>query len=94
MNKEEIIFRVHYDIEPDGNKYFGKCINLDGVYVEGDTEKETRLLLREAVKTHLQTLVINNLPIPKEIISVESSQSNVPMYGTHKTTEAMEVAFV
>ncbi|MCY4305369.1 MAG: type II toxin-antitoxin system HicB family antitoxin [Aestuariivita sp.] len=94
MNKEEIIFRVHYDIRPDRDKYFGKCINLDGVYVEGDTKKETRLLLREAIKVHLQTLVINNLPIPKEIISVESFQSEVPMYSHHKTTEAMEVAVV
>ncbi len=55
-------------VQQDDNKFFGWCPELDGVLVEGDTKEQAKCLLREAILLHLETMLVNNIPIPQTII--------------------------
>ena len=66
-----ILMRISVVVEPDDKKFFGWSPDLDGVLVEGDTIKETKSLLKEAILLHLETMFINNIPIPQTIIVAE-----------------------
>lgn len=94
--KQHILFKFILKIERDKDKYFGRCLNLDGVLVEGETESEARTLLKEAIKVHLETLVINDLPIPREIIVSDNSEKaglSTHSVPDRKGTEELRVAF-
>ena len=66
-----ILMRISVVVERDGKMYFGWSPDLDGVLVEGDTSEETKSLLKEAILLHLETMFINNIPIPQTIIVAE-----------------------
>ena len=69
--KNSISIKVQIVIEPDGDYFFGWSPDLEGVMVEGETEEETKNILREAILVHIENLFINELPLPSQIFVQE-----------------------
>jgi predicted RNase H-like HicB family nuclease len=72
------VFYMEYKIvlEPDleDGGYVVHCPTLPGCYSQGDTRDEALDNIREAIEAYLESLKIDNLPIPRavepEIVSV------------------------
>jgi len=63
-------------IEPDENNTFhGYVPLLKGCHTCGDTIEETKNNLKDAIKCHVQGLLMDNEPIPKENESFELIQT-------------------
>lgn len=63
-------------IEPDENNTFhGYVPLLRGCHTCGDTIEETKKNLKEAIKCHVQSLLMDNEPIPQENESFEIIQT-------------------
>lgn len=68
---KSIVFRTI--IEPDDPKgYHGFVPLLPGLHTMGDTIKEVKKNLREAIKCHIEGLLKDGLPIPQEKEALES----------------------
>lgn len=70
--KEQMVFRVVIDIEPDEDGYHAYCSCMKGLHVWGKTEKEAKALVRDAVLAYIESLVKHHEPIP--LCPVERSQ--------------------
>ena len=89
-----ILMRISVVVEPGDKKFFGRSPDLDGVLVEGDTIKETKSLLKEAILLHLETMFIKNIPIPQTIIVAEQKsdkQDNKSIRGNVCEPETAEL---
>jgi len=53
-------------IEPDGKGYHGFVPILPGVHTCGDTLREVKKNLKEAIACHVQGLAKDKQPIPRE----------------------------
>lgn len=63
-------------IEPDENNTFhGYVPLLKGCHTCGDTIEETKKNLKEAIKCHVQGMLMDNEPIPQESESFELIQT-------------------
>lgn len=63
-------------IEPDENNTFhGYVPSLKGCHTCGDTIEETKKNLKEAIKCHVQGMLMDNEPIPQESESFELIQT-------------------
>ncbi len=63
-------------IEPDENNTFhGSVPSLQGCHTCGNTLRETKKNLKEAIKCHVQGLLMDGEPIPQEENSFELIQT-------------------
>lgn len=63
-------------IEPDDPKgYHGYVPALRGVHTCGDTIEEVRNNLQDAIRCHIEGLVKDGFPIPKEDQTIEMIQT-------------------
>ncbi len=53
--------------EPDSKQYFGWSPDFAGVLVEGATIEETKQLQKQAMLVHIETMMINNIPLSESI---------------------------
>ena len=66
------IYTFRAIIEPDeNNTFYGHVPSLPGCHTWGDSIAQTKKNLREAIKCHVQGLLIDNEPIPQETNSFE-----------------------
>lgn len=103
VDKKSItMMRIQIVIEPDGDYFFGWSPDLEGVMVEGDTEDDTKDILKEAILVHIEGMLKNNLPLPANILEQDSSRlkqkykknsqrQNRLFDSTHTTTETTEL---
>ncbi len=59
-------FTVVIEKDEDG-RFLAICPGLQGCYTEGETEKEARELIKDAIRLHLESRIKNNEPINKEV---------------------------
>ncbi|MDP3043448.1 MAG: type II toxin-antitoxin system HicB family antitoxin [bacterium] len=70
------IYTFRSIIEPDENNTFhGYVPSLPGCHTCGKTLQETKKNLKEAIKCHVQGLLIDKEPIPQEEDSFELVQT-------------------
>lgn len=63
-------------IEPDDPKGFhGFVPSLPGLHTCGDTLEEVKINLKDAIKCHVQGLIMDKLPVPKVEDSIELIQT-------------------
>jgi len=67
-------FRTIIEPEDDGG-YHGFVPLLKGLHTEGDTLKEVKKNLREAIKCHVEGLMMDGEEIPKEKDTIEAIES-------------------
>lgn len=61
------VHRMTIVIEADeAGGYYAFCPALPGCYSQGETLEETKAHMREAIQCHLESLVKEGEPIPKE----------------------------
>ena len=67
MKMSRKIYRLTIVIEADETGgYYAFCPALPGCYSQGETLEETRTNVREAIQCHLESLVKDGEPMPKE----------------------------
>ena len=70
------IYTFRTIIEPDENDTFhGYVPSLPGCHTCGDTLKETKKNLKEAIKCHVQGLLMDGEPVPREEDNFELVQT-------------------
>lgn len=70
------IYTFRVIIEPDENKTFhGYVPSLSGCHTWGKNLEETKKNLKDAIKCHLQGLLKDSQPIPKEENTLELVQT-------------------
>ncbi|MEK7504590.1 MAG: type II toxin-antitoxin system HicB family antitoxin [Patescibacteria group bacterium] len=70
------IFSFRTIIEPEENGgYHGFVPLLHGLHTQGETIKETESNLREAIKCHINGLLLDNEEIPQEQAKIEVIES-------------------
>ena len=67
-------FRTIIEPEDDGG-YHGFVPLLRGLHTQGDTLKEVKKNLREAIKCHVEGLMMDGEEIPKEKDTIEAIES-------------------
>lgn len=58
----EFDFAVVIQREDDG-RFTAYCPSLPGCYTQGDSEDETRTMIQDAIRLHIEDHVANNLPL-------------------------------
>lgn len=59
-------FTVVIEKDEDG-RYLAICPALQGCYTEGETEKEAKELIEDAIRLHVESRIKNNESINEEI---------------------------
>ncbi len=59
-------FTVVVEQDEDG-RFLAICPALQGCYTEGETAKEARELIKDAIRLHLEDRLASNEPICKEV---------------------------
>jgi len=72
--KRKIIFQVDICIEQDGSSYHAFCPALQGIHVDGQTEKEALDNVQLAVTLYLKSLMKHGEPIPLQMQLVETQE--------------------
>ena len=67
-------FRTKIEPEVDGG-YHGYVPLLPGLHTQGDSLREVKKNLREAIKCHVEGLLIDNEDIPRERDVIETIES-------------------
>lgn len=67
-------FRTVIEPEDDGG-YHGYVPLLVGLHTQGDSLKEVKTNLREAIKCHIEGLLLDNEEIPRERDMIEAIES-------------------
>lgn len=76
MKKNTQIYTFRVIIEPDEkNTFHGYVPSLPGCHTWGESIEETKKNLKDAIKCHLQGLLKDGLPIPKEENTLEFVQA-------------------
>ena len=63
MEQKEYNYTVLYEPAEEGG-YVVTCPALPGLVTEGDTLEEARAMAQDAIRTYLESLIKDNLPIP------------------------------
>ena len=63
MEQKEYNYTVLYEPAEEGG-YVVTCPALPGLVTEGDTLEEARAMAKDAIRTYLESLVKDGLPIP------------------------------
>ena len=63
MEQKEYNYTVLYEPAEEGG-YVVTCPALPGLVTEGDTLEEAREMVRDAIRTYLESLLKDGLPIP------------------------------
>lgn len=53
----------------EGGRYLVICPGLQGCYTEGETEEEARVLIKEAIKLHLEDRIERGEHIYEEVVT-------------------------
>ena len=70
------IYSFRTIIEPEENGgYHGFVPLLHGLHTQGETIKEVKINLREAIKCHIDGLLLDNQEIPQEQVKMEVIES-------------------
>jgi len=70
------IYSFRTIIEPEENGgYHGFVPLLHGLHTQGETIKEVKINLREAIKCHIDGLLLDNQEIPQEQAKIEVIES-------------------
>lgn len=69
------IYSFRTIIEPDDGGYHGFVPLLTGLHTQGDTLKEVKKNLREAIRCHIEGLVMDGEEIPRERDVIEAIES-------------------
>ncbi|MCH7695592.1 MAG: type II toxin-antitoxin system HicB family antitoxin [Proteobacteria bacterium] len=56
--------RLRFYIEPDKDVFYAYCPELKGVHVDGKTPEEALENVRTAAHAYIESLLINNDPLP------------------------------
>jgi predicted RNase H-like HicB family nuclease len=62
----EYEFTVVIDQDEDG-RFVAICPALQGCYTEGESEKEARELIEDAIRLHILDRLASGEPIPREV---------------------------
>jgi len=65
MRTKEYSYTVFFEPAEEGG-YVVTCPALPGLVTEGDTLKEARAMARDAIRTYLESLRKDRLPIPSD----------------------------
>lgn len=65
MKTKEYSYTVFFEPAEEGG-YVVTCPALPGLVTEGDTLKEARAMARDAIRTYLESLRKDKLPIPSD----------------------------
>ena len=73
-------FAVVIEKEPEDPGYFAYSPTLPGCFSAGDTVDETRANMREALQSHVESLLARGLPVPPEndVVYVEELALGIP----------------
>ena len=91
MDEIKIKLQVSVVVEPDGGSFFGWSPDLEGVFVDGVSRKDAKSNLKRAILLHLETMLINGVPLPKTLLSEHDETRQTPRIGVkplqHETEE-------
>lgn len=65
------MYRFLIVLEKAKNNYSAYCPDLPGCIATGKTQEETAKNMHEAVQMHIQGMLEDNLPIPKNVAFAE-----------------------
>jgi len=65
------MYRFLIVIEKTNNNYSAYCPDLPGCVASGKTRAETELNMHEALEMHIQGMIEDHLPIPKNVTQAE-----------------------
>jgi predicted RNase H-like HicB family nuclease len=72
--RQKITFKIDICIEKDEGGFYAYCPALEGIHVDGETEKEALENAKIAVSLYLNSLIKHNDPIPLQIVKDEKCQ--------------------
>ncbi len=67
---KEYEFTIVIERDEDG-RFLAICPALQGCYTEGETEKEARALIEDAIRLHVQDRLESGEPIHQEVHSLK-----------------------
>ena len=88
FKKPAFTVEVTVFIEEDNGAFYAHSPTLPGLHVEGNTEDEVKLLVKDAVVAYVGSLLKHNEPLPIAAISSEiptaqpyTFTQNIPAYA-------------
>jgi predicted RNase H-like HicB family nuclease len=72
VETRQLKFKVPIIVEPDGDSYHSPA--LEGLHMDGDTEKEALENARETAKDFLTIMIQDGIPIPLSILTWEDAK--------------------
>jgi predicted RNase H-like HicB family nuclease len=74
VETRQLKFKVPIIVEPDGDSYHSYSPALEGLHMDGDTEKEALENARETAKDFLTIMIQDGIPIPLSILTWEDAK--------------------